>query len=78
MAMGSLVFGIVGRKLLVERGSCNRNLCVGGNGKGKGEGEGKGKGEGQGGGTDKKLADRQRAADKDKRGLRYPQLRQAP
>jgi hypothetical protein len=54
MAMGSLVLGIVGRNLLMERGGNDRGLG--------------GHGNGEGGGMDEKLADHQRAAERDKRG----------
>jgi hypothetical protein len=61
MVMGSLVLSIVGRNLLMERGSGDCNLHGGGNGDGNGKG----------GGMDEKLADCQRATERGE--IRGPQ-----
>jgi hypothetical protein len=63
MAARSLMLGVVGRNLLVERGSGN---CIHGGG-------GNNNSDGKGGYTDKKLADCKRVAERDERGLRQCQ-----
>ncbi len=63
MAMGKLMLSDVGRNLLMERGGRDHDLGAGGNSNGNGKGSS----------MDEKLADHQRAAERDERGSRQCQ-----